>query len=64
MRNLSKGQSTLEYIIIFTVIVAAVLVAANMFIRPKVTSMLNHTANEAESAVKHIDFGANQTHTE
>ncbi|MBU1869556.1 MAG: class III signal peptide-containing protein [Candidatus Omnitrophica bacterium] len=52
-----KGQSTLEYIIIFTVVVAAVLWAANKAIRGKMMNIFSHTANETEAAVKHIDFG-------
>ena len=51
-----NGQSTLEYIIIFTVIVAAILIAANGVIKTKVQNMLEHTANQAESAVGHINF--------
>lgn len=51
-----KAQSTLEYIIIFTAIVGAVLLAANAIIKPKVTNILEHTATQAEKAVEHISF--------
>ena len=51
-----KAQSTLEYILIFAAIVGAVIVAANTIIKPKVTSMMEHSATQAETAVKHIDF--------
>jgi len=56
MSKQKRAQSTLEYIIVFTVIVAAILVVANSAIREKVQSMLNHTANQTEEAVKHINF--------
>ncbi|MDD4908711.1 MAG: class III signal peptide-containing protein [Candidatus Omnitrophica bacterium] len=51
-----KAQSTLEYIIIFTAVVGAILLAANTIIKPKVNSMLEHVAGEAETAVKHVNF--------
>ena len=56
-----KGQSTLEYIIIFTVVVAAVLWAANFAIRGKMQRIFSHTANETAAAVEHIDFGGGNT---
>ena len=56
MAGSRKGQSTLEYIIIFTVIVGVVLLAANTFIRTRMEDMLNHTSNETLKAVKHVNF--------
>lgn len=51
-----KGQSTLEYIIIFTAIVGAVLAAANSFIKPRVSGMLDHVSSQAQTAVQHVNF--------
>jgi len=51
-----KAQSTLEYIIIFTAVVGAILLAANTVIKTKMNSMLEHVAGEAETAVKHVSF--------
>lgn len=51
-----KGQSTLEYIIVLTAIVAAIIVAANSIIKTRMGSILGHVANQAETAVKHINF--------
>ncbi len=51
-----KAQSTLEYIIIFTAVVGAILLAANTIIKPKVSSMLEHVADQADTAVKHVNF--------
>jgi hypothetical protein len=56
MLNAKKAQSTLEYIIIFTVIVGAILWAANNLIRGRMQNILNHVTSEAEQAVNHIDF--------
>jgi uncharacterized protein YpmB len=56
MRKSRRAQSTLEYIIVFTVIIAAVLVAANTMIRGRVTNMLDHVSNQAEKAVNHVTF--------
>ena len=51
-----KAQSTLEYIIIFTAVVGAILLAANSIIKPKVSSMIEHVADQADTAVKHVNF--------
>jgi uncharacterized protein (UPF0333 family) len=56
MMRSKKGQSTLEYIIIFTVIVGAVWFAANTLIKGRVTNMLDHASGQAEKAVEHINF--------
>jgi len=56
MLRKKKGQSTLEYIIIFTAVVGAILLAANTLIKPKMKSMLDHVSTQAETAVKHVNF--------
>ncbi|TAM38542.1 class III signal peptide-containing protein [bacterium] len=56
MLRQKRAQSTLEYIIIFTAVVGAILLAANTIIKPKVNSMLEHVAGEAENAVNHVSF--------
>ncbi len=50
-----KGQSTLEYVIVLTAIVAAVIAAAST-IKTKVTSSFTHAAGEMEDAVEEISF--------
>jgi len=57
MFNSKKAQSTLEYILVFTAVVGAVIIAANTIIKPRVTSMIDHVTGQAESAVKNINFG-------
>lgn len=56
MFRAKRAQSTLEYIIVFTVIVAAILYASNAFIRGRVTNILNHVTDQAETAVGHVNF--------
>jgi uncharacterized protein (UPF0333 family) len=51
-----KAQSTLEYILVFTAIIAAIIFAATKFIQPRVQSSLDHVANEMEEGVKRINF--------
>jgi len=52
-----KAQSTLEYIIIFTVIVGAILFAANTMVRGRVQNIINHVSTQMETAVNHVNFG-------
>ena len=52
-----KGQSTLEYVIILTAIIAAIIVAAQMFLKPKLESSLDHTTTQMQQGVERIQFG-------
>lgn len=54
-----KAQSTLEYAIVFLVIVAAIIFFANNVMKKKVQDSMEHVANEMESKVKTIDMGGN-----
>jgi hypothetical protein len=56
MFKASKAQSTLEYIIIFTVVVGAILYAANTFIRGRMQNIVDHVSDEAVKAVNHVNF--------
>ncbi len=49
-----KGQSILEYVIILTVIVAAIAFAAAKFIKPGVEKGLEQSQNVIEGAVKQL----------
>jgi len=51
-----KGQSTLEYVIILTAIVAGIIYAATKFVKPKVESSLEHVSGEMENAVSKIKY--------
>lgn len=51
-----RGQSTLEYVLIITAIIAAVIVAATTFIKPRVESSLDHVTDEMQQGVDRIDF--------
>jgi len=56
MLKQKRAQSTLEYIIIFTAVIGAILLAANTIIKPKMNNMLDHVATQAETAVSHVNF--------
>ena len=45
-----KGQSILEYVIVLTVIVAGIAVAANSFLKKAVQDGVNNTANSISTA--------------
>lgn len=49
-----KGQSILEYVIILTVIVAAIAVAAGTLIKPAVNKAVDDSAKTIESATRRL----------
>lgn len=51
-----KGQSTLEYVIILTAIIGAILFAATQFIKPRVQNSLDSVTNTMEKQVNKINF--------
>ena len=55
-----RAQSTLEYVIVFTAIVAAIIIFANTVMKQKVQSSLTTTADKMETQVNKIDFGGQQ----
>ena len=52
-----KGQSTLEYVIIITAIIAAVILGATTFLKPRVESSLDHVTTQMQSGVERVQFG-------
>jgi hypothetical protein len=56
MLRQKRAQSTLEYIIIFTAVVGAILLAANGIIKPRITTMITKVGDEAVNAVDHVNF--------
>lgn len=51
-----KAQSTLEYVLVITAIIAAIIVAAATFVRPRVTDSLNRVTNQMGQAVNRINL--------
>ena len=49
-----KGQSILEYVIVLTVIVAAIAFAAVKFIKPAVNNAINETSGTINGAVNQL----------
>lgn len=56
MKLTKTGQSTLEYVIILTAIIAVILVFAGVFLRTKVKSSMEHVTTQMDNEVKHIDY--------
>lgn len=52
-----KAQSTLEYVIILTAIIAAMIFAASSFIKPTMENSVNHVTDEVGAQVNRIHFG-------
>lgn len=50
LRSKRKGQSTLEYIIVFTAIVAAILGIAYTTLKPAVQGVMTSAANKITNA--------------
>lgn len=56
-----KGQSTLEYVIILTAIIAGIIVAAQTFLKPKLEDSLDHATTQMQQGVERIQFGTQST---
>lgn len=57
MRKYRRGQSTLEYVLVLTAIIAGIILAATKFVRPRVENSVDHVSQQMENQVKKIDFG-------
>jgi len=51
-----KGQSTLEYLLVLTAIIGAIIIAATKFVKPQVEGSLEHVSNEMGKQVDKISF--------
>jgi uncharacterized protein YpmB len=49
-----RAQSILEYVIVLTVIITAIIVAANQFIKPAVNRSLESVETSVRSAVNNL----------
>jgi len=57
MLRFKKAQSTLEYVIVFTAIIAGIIIFANSVMKNRVQGSLEDVAGKMENKVKSIDFG-------
>jgi len=51
-----KGQSILEYVIIFTAIIAGIVFVANSVMKTKVQDSITHVGEQMDNQVKKISF--------
>jgi hypothetical protein len=49
-----KGQSILEYVIVFTVIIAAIMVAANTVMKKAITGAVNDAASSVQGSTSRL----------
>jgi Flp pilus assembly pilin Flp len=56
MLRAKRAQSTLEYVLIFTAIIAGIIVFANTVLKQKVQGSLEHVSSEMENAVNKIKY--------
>lgn len=52
----TRGQSTLEYVIILAAIVGAIIMVANSVLKPKIQSTYSGLADKMESKVEEVNF--------
>jgi uncharacterized protein (UPF0333 family) len=57
MRN-KRGQSILEYVIVLTVVVAAIAYGAGQFLKPAVQNGVSDSANSVSDATKRLPGGS------
>jgi Flp pilus assembly pilin Flp len=51
-----KGQSTLEYVIVLTAIIAVVIVVAGNALKNSTQNSLNHVSAQMETQVKKVNY--------
>jgi hypothetical protein len=56
MRRLRKGQSTLEYVIILSAVIGAIIVVANTVMKPKLESSYGTLGTKMETKIGEVDF--------
>lgn len=57
MRAKKRAQSTLEYILVLTAIIAGIIFAATRFVGPRVQGSLDHVSLEMQNQVNRVHFG-------
>lgn len=57
MLNGNKGQSIMEYVLVLTAIIAAILIFATVVLKPKLGDSLEHVAGEMQTQVERIHWG-------
>ncbi|MFH1245204.1 MAG: hypothetical protein V1662_01840 [Candidatus Omnitrophota bacterium] len=57
MKKNRKGQSTLEYVIIWTAVVAAILIAAKTALQPAVTGAVTSASGKITTEVGRLTTG-------
>ena len=56
MRRLRKGQSTLEYVIILSAVIGAIIVVANTVMKPKLTKSYEDLGGKMQEKISSVEF--------
>lgn len=56
MKRFRRGQGTLEYVIILAAIVAAIIVVANSYLKPRLQSSYGTLTGKMQTAVGKVEF--------
>jgi uncharacterized protein (UPF0333 family) len=51
-----RGQSTLEYVLVLTAIIAGIIYATTQWVKPRVEGSLDHVTDQMETQVGKIKF--------
>jgi hypothetical protein len=56
MKRFSKGQSTLEYVIILSAVIGAIVLVANTVLKPKLQSSYDGLTTKMSDKIQEVDF--------
>jgi hypothetical protein len=56
MRRLSKAQSTLEYVIILSAVIGAIILVATNVLKPKLQSSYGTLTDKMETKIGEVEF--------
>lgn len=56
MKRSSRAQSTLEYVIILSAVVGAIIVVANTILKPKLQGSYDALTSKMQSKVNEVNF--------
>ena len=56
MKRLSKAQSTLEYVIILSAVIGAIIVVANTILKPKLQGSYDNLTTKMQDKVNQVNF--------
>ena len=59
MKRTTRGQSTLEYVIILAAVVGAIILVASTYMKPKLQQSYDTLTTKMQDKVESVSFGGN-----